>query len=479
MTTILEELAGVVEENHASVALFEGDLRVTYGELLARSSRLAGKLVQERGLRPGEVVGVLLPNSVEHIVSFFAVAAAGGVCFPLNINLKPRELAVMAAHARVALVITTSGLLPRWGEAFDHIPGQKKVLVDRLSWDGGSKKAAGPAQYTLYLGTSGSTARPRIVRRTEGNLLAGARNVGRRLGITGADRFLAVVPFHHANGFANCLLLPLLHGAAVVLMERFHARSMIQLLRDEAITVLFGSPFIYSVLADVTYGDSLSPGEVRHWLSSGAAMPDGLSETFRESFGIQVRQLYGSTEAGTISIQGEGGGQDVGLPLDGIDVAVLSGDAVLPAGEGEILVKSPAMCDGYVGDPTSSTALYYQDHMRTGDVGRIDAEGRLHLSARRRRVINASGVKVDPAEVEQVLRAHPRVSEALVFPVTNRRGLEVIKALVVADPRCSREEIIRHCKERLADFKVPRIMAFTDALPTDILGKLAPTEWEA
>lgn len=261
----------------------------------------------------------------------------------------------------------------------------------------------------------------------------------------------------------------------MVLMRQFSGRKMLHILREENITILFGSPFIFSVISEIAEEGQGVPA-MGTCLSTGASMSEDLRKTFFEKFGVKARQLYGSSETGTVSIQlGDGPEAEgaVGRPLKAVDVKIVSGDGKeLPANEaGEIIVRSPAMTKGYVAEPELNKKVFHKGYFRTGDLGMLDGHGNLHISGRKDRVINAGGVKVDPLEIEDVLVSFHKVREAVVVGIKNRRGMEIIKAILVAQPDCEVSEVIAHCRDRLAEYKVPRIVDFRSEIPRDIMGK--------
>jgi long-chain acyl-CoA synthetase len=275
------------------------------------------------------------------------------------------------------------------------------------------------------------------------------------------------------------MFLPMMSGATIVLMRQFSARKMLRVMREENITILFGSPFIFSVISEIA-DEGYGVPSMRTCLSSGAPMSEDLRRTFLRKFGVNVRQLYGSSETGTVSIQLEDLPEEqgaVGRPLKAIDVKIVSRDGKeLPANKtGEIIVKSPAMTKGYMAEPELNKRVFYKGYFRTGDLGMLDGHGNLHISGRKDRVINAGGVKVDPLEIEDVLVSFHKVREAVVFGVKNRRGTEIIKAIIVAQPDCKLNEVIGYCRGRLAEYKIPRLVDFRDDIPRDIMGKVVST----
>jgi long-chain acyl-CoA synthetase len=314
-------------------------------------------------------------------------------------------------------------------------------------------------------------------------LIAGATNTAQALGLQPGRRFLGAVPFYHANGFSNCMLLPLANGATVVLMRRFTPGGLVDLLQREAIQVLIGSPAMFSLLVDHC-PLSLGFSGIETCLSSGAPMPPELITLCESRLGLGVRQLYGSTETGTVSIQPadeRGGAGDVGRPLPSVEVRIVHEDGrELPPGEiGEVLVKAPTAMRGYLGEPPFEPRAVPAGFVPTGDLGRLDERGHLVMAGRHRRVVNVSGIKVDPTEVENVLREIPEVRACRVLAANDHRHLEIVKAIiaVASGASLSRPQVVGHCRKHLAEYKIPRVIEFVEAIPADETGK-GPVAWE-
>ncbi len=432
---------------------------------------------------PADRVAIFLPNGGEFIAAFLAVVAAGAVAVPLSPHLRAEELGWYVETLGIRRVVapaTGSGVWEELAARFDDlrilpgvgpIPEGETVKVREIR----GVETADPDPWAVFLSTSGSTGRPKIVPRRCGNLLSGAANVGAALGIRPSDRFLAVVPFHHANGFSNCMFLPLVRGAAIVTMDRFVPRRLPDVVRKHRVTVLIGSPFIFRVLIEQDAGPDVFR-DVRIALSSGAPMAPGLIDRCRERLGIRVRQLYGSTETGTIAIEpadAEVRGA-AGLPVPGVEVRILGeGGKALPGGEvGEVAVRSAAVMEGYV-EGAGGEAPFQEGFLRTGDLGFLDARGILHLRGRIRRGINLCGIKVDPVEIERVIGELPSVRSVRVDGVADEDGMERIRARIRLIPGAtpSRSDVVKQCRARLAEYKIPREIEFVESEAEDILGK--------
>jgi long-chain acyl-CoA synthetase len=333
----------------------------------------------------------------------------------------------------------------------------------------------------LYQFSSGSTGRPKRVVRTHRQVLAEA-GLYKSLGLTPEDRIFAAVPMFSSWGMGSCLLAAAAAGATLVILDDPHPfllrrRRALELLEQERVTVFPGVPFFFRLLAEAPGAADLS--SLRLCFSAGTALPRPVFEAFGERFGVLVRQLYGSTETAMIcanmSEDPVATFDSVGAPVAGVSVEIVDDDgARLPAGEvGEVSVTSPAASDGYADADEESMRAFREGSYRPGDLGRVDEEGRLYLEGRIKLLIEVGGYKVDPIEVQDVIITHPAVADAIVVgSAGDSDGEETVKAVVVPAAHCEERELIAFCRERLASFKVPRIVEFRDEIPTSPLGKI-------
>jgi long-chain acyl-CoA synthetase len=203
-----------------------------------------------------------------------------------------------------------------------------------------------------------------------------------------------------------------------------------------------------------------------------------VARRFRAKYGVVVRQMYGATECSCATMNLEGDpevlAESAGRPLPGVDVAVLreDGSRAISGEEGEIAVRGPAVAPRYEDLPEATASAFRDGWFRSGDLGRLDAGGHLWITGRIKLMINAAGNKVDPLEVERVLCEHPAIQEAAVVGVAGLHAVESVKAVIVARAPLAEREIREHCRARLADYKVPRIIEFVEALPRSPTGKL-------
>jgi long-chain acyl-CoA synthetase len=432
-------------------ALVYGDRRITHAELLERVERMAEAL-RERGIRAGDAVGLVLPNGPALVTAFLALTGIGAVVVPLNPQFKVDELAfclnacgtreVLADERDIELMIASHARRP---------------IDPRL-----------PEETFAYQFSSGSTGRPKRLARTHGQLWAEAESY---TWIAPEDRLFCALPLFHTYGMGCCLVAAVRNAATLVFLDSKHpfllsrARAL-QLLERERVTVFPGVPFHYRHLADTPMHANLSA--LRWCFSAGTALPRATFDAFARRFGIAVRQLYGCTEAGTLTVN-----------LDPDPVATFasvgkpSGAVRVSVEDDEIVVSSPAMTRGYSDDAELNRRAFRDGWFYTGDTGRFDQLGRLYVTGRRKLLIEVAGHKVDPLEVEDVLAVHPKVREAVVVGVPDGKdGEETVKAVIVPANHPQERELIEFCSQRLANFKVPRVVEFRDEIPRSPLGKV-------
>jgi len=483
---IFERFRDTAHKYQDRPAIIDDGQEITYGGLLERTGEMRRWLQETLSPEPGEIIAASLRNTWQFVAGFFAISELGGVLMPCNPQWRAPELRWLATRLGFRGVIAEPQFRAEWDCLGDIVSPQSVLTVNQASSRCETSDVWRPLQSmneddpALYLSTSGSTGVPRLVPRTHRNLEAVARNVACALGAGPGCRFLGAVPFFHANGFHNCMLMPLISGATLVLMKQFSATACAELVHRERVDVLIGSPFLFSTLVD----SGAEPGllsTLRFCFSAGARMSAAVQGSWRDRFGVRVRQWYGMSETGTISIyladeeQPSGTGTFIGTPIPGIEVRSLpsGGRDIGPGVAGELAVRSETVMPGYVDEPELNQHILQGGFFRTGDLGYLDASGNLYLTGRMHRVVNLAGVKVDPVEVEQAVEALSAVSACLVDAVPNGRLGEVMRARIVVreGQQITRHDVIEQCRLRLAEYKLPRIVEFVESLHTTITGK--------
>ena len=490
---LMQLLYKQAEAHPEQTALVYREERIGYAELVERVERIANGLSQ-RGIGPGDAVGLALRDDPWFVTCFHAIAALGARIVPVNPVFKQPELEFCFRAAGVRAVISderTTGVCERIVAGFDR-PAEvinasaahdQSPTLDGLLESGSAERlpARQPEEIFVYQYSSGSTGRPKLVPRTHGQCAAEAALYG-DLGMSTEDTILSAVPLFHTYGMGACIFGGAVSGATVVILEDPHPfllrrHRALELIEAERVTVFPGVPFNFRLMAEAPAGGDLS--SLRLCFSAGTALPRPSFEAFGERFGILVRQLYGSTETGIISANMSDDAvatfESVGAPLGEVEIEIVDDEGEsMPAGElGEVTVKSPAATGGYAEMDEPNRQAFREGWYFTGDLGRLDEDGMLYLAGRKKLLIEIGGYKVDPIEVQDVVEAHPSVEEAIVVGVPGKvEGEEAIKAVAVPSEDCDERELIAFCRERLANFKVPQVVEFRDEIPKSPLGKI-------
>ena len=485
---ISEVLCKVARQHGDRLAIVDGAQRISYTELFARERAVKAWLQDALGEERG-VIAVALDNSWQFVACFFASAGLGCSILPCNPQWRAAELRALAQRLRFSAAVVEPRSSSEWSEVQGSISSGRLLTSENIPARFDAPLVSSPPESNpvpldetaVYLSTSGSSGAPRLVPRTHRQLIALAENVGATLNIDPGWRYLSVVPFYHSNGIHNSLLVPLVNGASIVMMPRFSPGACAELVEREQINTLFGSPFIYAALLEGARDPGLL-SSLKRCFSAGGRMSSGIAERWQDRFGVQVGQLYGMTEAGVIALEssadarGQFDGTCVGQPVKGVEIAVFSADGIkLASGEtGEIAVRSPSVMRDYEGASPQNRGRFRGGFFCTGDLGFLDSSGALHLTGRIDRVLNLSGVKVDPVEVERVVEMASGVAFCHVDKISNGAGGEVIRARIVARHgfQLTRREIIEQCRRHLAEYKFPRVVEFLEESPATIAGKI-------
>jgi long-chain acyl-CoA synthetase len=477
-------LLKAVAADPAKAAVVQSGRRIRYDELDALARRCAGGL-RRLGVGAGDCVAVALPNCPEFVAGLFACARLRAVMLPVNPRYTSEELLRILADARPKVVITNTpgaGLPLGTGANVTAFEG----LLTRPAEPMPTGLFRGPA---VYLYTSGSTDAWKRLCCTQENLYYEAHNFVETVGLTAEDNILCTIPLHHSYGLGNCLLDAVYAGSTLVLPEAedtpfaARCRRVLELVREESIRFYPGVPYQFQVLAALPDCSPPDLAGLKLCASSGDVLPRPTYDRFLERFGVPIRSLYGSTEAGSISINTDPDSQmeagSLGPPLRNVTIEIRDAEGKeLPAGvDGEIWVKSPTIPPtGYDnrGDLTHET--FRAGFYKTGDIGRRDHRGHLVLAGRKQSFITIAGNKVDTAEVEEVLQSCPGVREAVVLGVEVPRMGTLLKAALVTDGPCRPAEIWEYCRHRLAFYKVPRLIEAHPSLPRSAMGKVLKGE---
>ncbi|WP_454727653.1 MULTISPECIES: long-chain fatty acid--CoA ligase [Cupriavidus] len=502
---------------------------IAYASLQAQIERMAGYLRQACGVAPGDRVLLFSQNCPQFIVAYYAILRAGAVVVPANPMWLTAELAHVAEDSGAVAAFVAAELYPRiaplHGARLPHViahqygdmlgdagagvpdwlreraplPASAPAGATLAPWavaDAAGHRpgpdAAGYDTLCMLAYTSGTTGHPKGCMHTHGTLMSAAVGSQRWRGAMPDSVTLSVAPMFHLLGMQNGIHAPLYLGATIVLLPRWDRALAADLIERYHVTTWGAPP---AMLVDFF----AQPGLGGRDLSSlaylgggGAAMPDAVAAMLQERFGLPYVEAYGLTESAAFLLSNprhRPKRECLGIATFGVDARVIDPHtlAELPRGElGEIVTHGAQIMLGYWRNPQADAEAFVEidgkRFLRTGDLGFMDEEGYFFMRDRLKRMINASGFKVWPAEVENLLYGHPAIHEACVIAARDARRGETVKAVVAlkpaarGTPEAGAEQIMAWCRERLAAYKVPRIVSFVDALPKSATGKI---QWRA
>jgi fatty-acyl-CoA synthase len=489
MLTLGRWLSDRARATPARVAIDYLGRTMTYGELEERSRRRAASLLA-LGLERGDRVATLTGNSPEHVETFYACARAGLVLVPLSWRLSPVELAYQLddSDPAVFLVEEDHAGLADAALADASVRPRRLPLAEPGDAEGSGEADAADDDGLLLIYTSGTTGKPKGALLTHANCFWTNLGFDLATGVAGDDVVLHLLPQFHCGGWNVQPLLAWWKGATVVLEREFDPGRCLALIAEKRVTTMMGVPAIYLFMAQDPAFATADLGSLRRAVVGGAPMPESLLETWHER-GVAIVQGYGLTEAApnVLCLPPEDAIRKLGYagrPYPFVEVALRdpeSGRLLEGAAEGELVVRGPNVFAGYWRNPQATAEVMSDGWLRTGDVAERDEEGDYRICARIKDMFISGGENVYPAEIESVLHEHPAVVEAAVVGVADERWGEVGLAVVVlaAGTSAGEEELLEHCRGRLAKYKVPRAVRFLDELPRSAMGKVQKDELRA
>jgi len=488
MNSTLKQLWSPEFASHPAVFIPDGP-ETTYGQLQQQIEGVATAL-REGGIQTGEPVGIVLPNNLEFLVAFLGTTWARAVAAPLNPSYKVEEFRFYLEDAGAKAIIVGPGEhpareaarqlnLPVWECGLD---AQSRVFIK--SQESGVRSQESelqspvPSDVALFLHTSGTTSRPKGVPLTHGNLMTSIANIAATYQLTPRDRSLIVMPLFHVHGLIGATLSTLHTGGVVVVPAKFSAGTFWQTAAKYGATWYSAVPTIHQILLGRADQDNAPRSGLRFIRSCSSALAPAVFHQLEERFGAPVLEAYGMTEAAhqMASNPLPPGARKPGFvgKGTGVDIAILDEQGqVLPAGQqGEVSIRGNNVMHGYLNNPEANASAFSNGYFRTGDQGMLDENGYLTLTGRLKELINRGGEKISPLEVDAALLEHPAVGEAVSFAAPDVKYGEEVHAAVVLKGTATPAEIQAFCNSRLADFKVPKVIHITDAVPRTATGKI-------
>jgi long-chain acyl-CoA synthetase len=484
------------------------DEPTTYREMDGRIKALAAGLA-ELGIGPGDRIALLLPNCPPFVYGYFAASWIGAQVVPCNPLLKAPELAYIWNDAAIRLVITVPQLVPlaaAAGAAVNGLEfivsaappgdspgdgiqdGQTLVGLAELIGRGAQRLPAGGLQpasideneCAVIIYTSGTTGHPKGAMLSHRNLTRNVEQISAAIFFDHNDTFLTVLPLFHAFAGTVCLNTPMMLGCTSVLLENFAPARLLESLERWRVTIFPAVPAMFNALLAYPAERDYDLSALRVIISGGAPLPSTTLEALEKRFEVPVLEGDGPTECSPATsvnpLNGVRKVGSVGPPIPGVEIAIFDDDdnSLAPNEIGEIVVRGDNVMLGYLNQPEATAEAMKSGWYHTGDIGKIDEDGYVFILDRKKDMVITAGLNVYPREVEEVLFQHTSVADVAVIGLPDSlRGEEVVAVVVIRSGiETTDREIVAFCRERLANYKVPRRVLFRETLPRGGTGKV-------
>ncbi len=502
--------------------------KMTYQELNDKASRFAAAL-HGLGLKQGDRVSIMLPNTPQQVIAFYGILKAGMVAVNTNPTYTPRELQHQLHDSGAKAIVIMSGLVDRLkqikgdtaveqiivADVSDTLGFPFKGLVEKQLKEAGSMAEVAPGNgvhrffdlikanpatppqikaqlddTVLFQYTGGTTGVPKAAMLTHRNLVSNVMQLEGWMPnlVPGGEKTLGAIPFFHVYGMTVAMLFGIYGGGEVIVVpDPRNTDHVLEIIHREKPTQYPGVPAMYIGIINHPRVQEFDLRSVKVCLSGGAALPVEVAEKFGEITGGRLIEGYGLTETSPVAcanpVYGKRKNGSIGLPISSTDVEIVtlepaadgSWPRVKPGEEGELVIYGPQVMKGYWEKPDETANTIDKDGwLHTGDIAKMDDEGYFYIVDRKKDLIIASGYNIVPREVEEVLFMHPKVQEAVVAGVPDAKRGETVKAFVILKPgqTATSEEMRAFCKENLAPYKVPSLVEFRSELPKSQIGKV-------
>lgn len=476
-------------DDATAVAIKYKGIHITYKQLDKTVNQYANYL-KKLDIKAKDKVMLICPNSPEFIYSYLSVVKNGSIIIPINLQLTMAEIVHLIKDSEVSCMMIHPIILQKMKLTKEAIQKRLGIAIIVLDEDFQKNIANMPDDnvedfldenaVSTFLYTSGTTGKPKAAMLTHKNLVLNAEQCQIVLHGVQADNYMCVLPMFHVFAFTACVLNPLLSGATITILEKFHPKEVIASLLNDDITVFMGVPTMYVVLLSACRNNNISFPTLRLAVSGGATMPVEVLRQAKSTLKLPVVEGYGLTEASPAvcfnpldGVQKEG---SIGRPVPYIQCKVVDeNDKELPVGEvGELIAKGENVMIGYFNQEEETRKTLRNGWLHTGDLVKKDEEGYIYIVDRKKDLIIVSGMNVYPREIEEVLYRHPKVKEAAVVGIDDKLRGEYIKAFIVLkeEETCTQKEISNYLKAHIARYKIPRSIEFIQELPKNSTGKI-------
>ncbi|MEH2079140.1 MAG: long-chain fatty acid--CoA ligase [Nostoc sp.] len=471
------------------IALIFEDKSLTYKQLNLLANRVANGL-RGLGVKKGDRVALFLPNIPEFITSYFGILKIGAIAVSVNVMLKSSEVSYILHDCAAKTIITTESGSLEVLEA--DLPELQHILIA----EGSAKKGISLAQLietsspntravkmdrhapASIVYTSGTTGFPKGATLSHGNIISNMYSQNRCCGMQANDQLLLFLPLFHCFGQNAILNAALNTCSTLVLQRRFDLTQVLNAIATHKITMFFGVPTVFiKILNSDIYKQAFE--SVRYYFSAAAPMPIEIAQTWQEKYGKVIHEGYGLTETSPCACYNHDLKYklgSIGAPIENVEMKIVDADnhQVQPGELGEIVIRGPNVMLGYWNRPFETAEVIKNGWLYTGDIGRMDEDGFFFIVDRLKDMINISGFKVYPTEVENVIYQHPAVAEVAIYGIPDSFKGEIVQANIVAKAgkEVTEKQIIEFCRERMATYKIPHVINFVDSIPKNPTGKV-------
>ena len=504
-------LAMIVQEsaaaNPAKTAIIFDQFKLSYAALDALSNQVASSL-RAKGVKPGDKVGLMLPNIPQFPICYFGILKAGAVVVPMNVLLKAPEVAFYIGDSEARILITWDDFAAEALKGLADLPEVTTYVALKPGNDTAPEGAhrleelmAGDPKFDMeptnaddtavILYTSGTTGRPKGAELTHFNLFMNCHQGTHLFSYNDDDVTLAVLPLFHSFGQSSVMNIALHAGATLTLVPRFETDKVLEVIQRDRVTILPGVPTMFFAILHDPRTKDYDLSSLRMCVSGGAAIPGQIIENWGSRFpGTIILEGYGLSETSPTATFNRSAAErrvlSIGKQIWGVEIKIFDeNDQEVPGrgpeSVGEIVIRGHNVMKGYYKKPAETAEAFKGGWFHTGDMGYIDDDGFFFIVDRKKELIIRGGFNVYPREVEEAIYQHPAVAEVAVIGVPDDRMGEEVKAVVALKPgqTATADEIIAFTKERVAAYKYPRTVEFLDTLPKGATGKILKKELKA
>jgi long-chain acyl-CoA synthetase len=478
---LYESFASVAQKNAGRTAVIDGDKTYKYADLLRAVEGMAAVAAAST---KQEAVGVFLPTSAAFVISYYGLLRAGFGVMPINLLAPPRDIAFSLKDSGVDTIITSEKLLPNLKDL-----GTKFIVVEELAKAAAAGKTppmaalkgrpvAKDESLATLLYTSGTTGTPKGVRLTHKNILTNIEDCLKIVDMHPEDVTIGILPLFHTFAVTVTMGVPMHSGGTFVTHMKFNPDAALKDIEQHKVSLLVAIPSMFRVLNMTKTLKPYNTSSIKFAIAGGEPLPPKIGREFGEIFKQDLLEGYGLTEAAPVvcvNPPGKNRPGTAGKALQRVKVRMVD-DACkdVPVGQvGEILVQGPNVMQGYHNRPDETANVIRNGWLHTGDMGRIDKDGYIAVTGRKKEMLKVGGECVFPCEVEAVLEEHPMVLQAAVISMKDEKRGEAVKAIVVPkDASANADAIKEYCKQHLAPYKVPKVIEFRSDVPRNATGKI-------